>query len=118
MRFISDDTEANRRIDMRSFTARDVQLILSNPVYVGIGKYERIIHDDKWIQTALREASENGASFWLDVQMNVIEFLDLSEKKAATICVKAPKKYDAAKDENERCKELKTLLADLRAATK
>ena len=54
MRFISDDTEANRRIDMRSFTARDVQLILSNPVYVGIGKYERIIHDDKWIQTALR----------------------------------------------------------------
>jgi hypothetical protein len=42
------------------WTEADVRRILSNPIYVGIGPFPRIIADDLWISAQVRLVEEHG----------------------------------------------------------
>ncbi len=102
----------------KNFSERDVQLIISNPIYVGIGPYQQIIADDLWVDNALRAIQERGANFWRDVQTNVIESLDLPEEKVLDICMNVQKLYDVAPNDEAHTDVLNQLLFLLREASK
>ena len=103
---------------VHQFTARDVQLVIANPIYTGMGQYERIIDDNLWVGSALRAIQERGAYFWSDVQTNVVEALGLSENKVSDICSKAQDQLDKATKDIDRQRILKGLLLELRKACK
>jgi hypothetical protein len=57
----------------RPFTITDIEQILTNPVYVGIGAYARLIPDDVWIESGMNSEKELGVNFWLYVQGNLVK---------------------------------------------
>ena len=101
----------NKPID-DEFTERDVRKMLTNPVYVGIGRYPRMIEDDMWIKAAQMGIKEHGNNFWLDLQTNVIEFLGISEERVFEICEKAKSRYSNSAED-----ALMSMLKDLRRET-
>jgi hypothetical protein len=50
-----DDQLANNK-----WTETDVQNIVNNPVYVGIGPFPAIVDDDTWIKAQISNAEETG----------------------------------------------------------
>lgn len=44
----------------REWTEEDVERLLSNPVYCGIGSYQAVVNDDQFIQAAARCIEEGG----------------------------------------------------------
>ncbi len=102
----------------KNFTERDIQLMISNPIYTGIGPYQQIIADDLWVDNALKAIQGRGANFWIDIQTNVINSLGLPEEKALDICMNVQKLYDAALDDEAHKDVLNRLLFLLREALK
>jgi len=46
--------------DQAAWTEADVRRILSNPIYVGMGPFPRIVADDLWITAQVRRVEEHG----------------------------------------------------------
>ena len=98
----------------RQFTERDVQLMISNPVYAGIGIYPAIVPEERWIAAAMRAIKEKGASFWLDVQTNIIDSLNLPDDETTLLCRRFRSVYQAVDQDQLREAILKGFLHDLR----
>ena len=98
----------------RKFTARDVQLIISNPVYAGIGIYAAMVPEEMWIAAAIVAIKQRGANFWHDVQTNIIEWLNVPNDNTATLCTRFQKTYETADKDEVRQATLKDFLHDLR----
>ena len=101
----------------QNWTGDDLDKLLTNPAYAGIGKYSRVYSDRLWIQNAdySLQPDKLGAGFWDKVQENVISYLHLPKNQAAALCAKTRAQYDAAQNQDERYAALAGLLADLRA---
>ena len=98
----------------QKFSARDVQLIISNPVYAGVGIYPAMVPEESWIATAVVAIKERGADFWLDVQTNIIDSLNLPDEETVSICRRFKSVYDAVDQDQLRDAILKGFLHDLR----
>ena len=98
------------------FTQRHIQQMISNPIYAGLGQYPAIISDAQWIQAALRAAEEDGHNFWIDVQSNVMDFLELPEDRMLEICKNARVLYNAATNDRERHQAFEWFLNEFRTA--
>lgn len=46
--------------DRRDLTEQEVRGIASNPIYAGLGPYSRIVSDEEWVQSALRQIRQLG----------------------------------------------------------
>ena len=98
----------------RQFTERDVQLMISNPVYAGVGIYTAMVPEERWIAAAMRAIKEQGANFWLDVQANIIDSLNLPHDKTTMLCTRFQKVYETAENDRIHEETLKGFLHDLR----
>ena len=88
----------------QNWTGDDLDKLLTNPAYAGIGKYSRVYSDRLWIQNAdySLQPDKLGAGFWDKVQENVISYLHLPKNQAAALCAKTRAQYDAAQNQDER----------------
>jgi hypothetical protein len=102
----------------RKFTARDVQLIVSNPVYAGVGIYAAMVPEEMWIAAAIIAIKQQGANFWLDVQTNIVKWLNVPDDNTTTLCTRFQKAYEAADKDEVREATLKGFLHDLRLLCK
>jgi len=50
----------------------DVEAMLVNPIYVGIGPFPRIVEDDLYIQAAKKMITDNGADHFLRVMLSAL----------------------------------------------
>lgn len=98
----------------RKLTARDVQLIISNPVYAGVGIYPAMVPEESWIAAAIVAIKERRAAFWLDVQTNIMNSLNLPDEETVSICRRFKSVYDAVDQDQLRDAILKGFLHDLR----
>jgi hypothetical protein len=98
----------------RKFTARDVASIISNPVYAGVGIYPAIVPEELWIGAAIVAIKQQGANFWLGVQTNISNSLDLPADETITLCRRFQSVYEAVDQDELRVFTLKGFLHDLR----
>lgn len=98
----------------RQFTARDMQLMFSNPVYAGVGIYPALVPEETWIAAAIVSIKEHGADFWRDVQTNIVKWLHLPADHAITLCIRFQSAYEAADQDQLYQAILKDFLHDLR----
>ena len=105
----------SKRQTGRQFTARDIQLLISNPVYAGVGIYPALVPQEMWIAAAIVAIEDHGANFWHDVRTNIVKWLNLPVDNATTLCTRFQSIYEAA-DQNQLHKAiLKDFLDDLRS---
>ena len=45
--------------------AWDVQMMLANPIYAGVGEYPAMVTDAEWIEAAMRSIEERGVAVFL-----------------------------------------------------
>ena len=96
------------------FTARDIQLMISNPVYAGVGIYPALVPEETWIAAAIVSIKDQGANFWRDVQTNIVKWLNLPADNAITLCIRFQSVYEAADQDQLHQAILKDFLHDLR----
>jgi len=51
----------NKNPEGQPWTANDVNKVVTNPIYTGIGPYQRIVPDDQWIEAVRKMMRERGA---------------------------------------------------------
>jgi hypothetical protein len=69
-------TQSNR------WSAEDVEKIVANPAYLGIGVYERVVENDMFIQNALIAIGRNADSYYKNLENNLVEFLEFDRRVA------------------------------------
>lgn len=69
-------TQSNR------WNAEDVEKIIANPVYLGIGAYERVVENDMFIQNALMAIGRNAEGYYRHLENNLVEFLEFDRSVA------------------------------------
>lgn len=98
----------------RQSSARDIQPMVSNPVYAGVGIYPAIVPEEMWIAAAIVAIKQHGADFWRDVQTNIVNSLNLPADNATTLCTRFQSVYEAVDQDQLRETILKGFLHDLR----
>ena len=104
----------SKRPTGHQFTARDIQLMISNPIYAGVGIYAAIVPEETWIAAAIVAIKDHGASFWRDVQTNIVKWLSLPADSATTLCTRFQSVYEGVDQDQLHQAILKDFLHDLR----
>lgn len=56
----------------QDFTEEDVRGMISNPVYAGFGPFPKLVPDEQWIQAAIKQIEDQGATQFFVNMLHVL----------------------------------------------